>query len=476
MHNSSEAPSEERADNSFRSIIREAFRGTQRDFTSGSIVAGLIILAIPMILEMSMEAIFAIVDTFFVARLGAESVAVVGLTESTLALIYAVAIGLSIGATATVARRTGEDDPDGAARSAAHIIYLGVIVSVVMGVAGVIFAPDILRLLGAEPQVIELGTLFMQIMLGTSAVIVFLFLLNAIFRGAGDAAIALRVLVVANLLNIVLDPFFIFGIWFFPELGVTGAAVATVIGRGIGVAYASWALFFRDNGGRIEIRRRHWKFDPKLLWSLVRLSSVAVLQFLISTASWTGLVIIIAGFGSIAIAGYQIGLRVIVFVILPAVGLANAAATLVGQNLGAGKPERAERAVWIAGFLNAVLLGLAGLFFVIFPDLVIAIFTDDPAISAYGRDCLRIVGYGYAFYGLGMVMESAFNGAGDTVTPTWLNFVVFWLFEIPLAYVLATRLNMGPQGVFWAITIAFSMLAIASALLFKRGKWKLVKV
>ena len=476
MHNSSEAPSVEPVDNSFRSIISEAFRGTQRDFTSGSIVAGLIILAIPMILEMSMEAIFAIVDTFFVAKLGAEAVAVVGLTESTLALIYAVAIGLSIGATATVARRTGENDPDGAARSAAHIIYLGVIVSVVMGVAGLIFAPDILRLLGAEPQVVELGTPFMRIMLGTSAVIVFLFLLNAIFRGAGDAAIALRVLVVANLLNIVLDPLFIFGIWIFPELGVTGAAVATVIGRGIGVAYASWALFFRDNGGRIEIRRQHWKFDPKLLWTLVRLSSVAVLQFLISTASWTGLVIIIAGFGSIAIAGYQIGLRVIVFVILPAVGLANAAATLVGQNLGAGKPERAERAVWIAGFLNAGLLGLAGLFFVIFPDLVIGIFTDDPAVSAYGRDCLRIVGYGYAFYGLGMVMESAFNGAGDTVTPTWLNFIVFWLFEIPLAYVLATRLNMGPQGVFWAITIAFSMLAIASALLFKRGKWKLVKV
>ena len=476
MHISSEAPSMEPVDNSFRSIISEAFRGTQRDFTSGSIVAGLIILAIPMILEMSMEAIFAIVDTFFVARLGADAIAVVGLTESILALVYAVAIGLSIGATATVARRTGENDPDGAARSAAHIIYLGVIVSVVMGVIGVIFAPDILGLLGAEPQVIELGTPFMRIMLGTNAVIVFLFLLNAIFRGAGDAAIALRVLVVANLLNIILDPLFIFGIWIFPELGVTGAAVATVIGRGIGVVYASWALFFRDNGGRIEIRRQHWKFDPKLLWTLVRLSSVAVLQFLISTASWTGLVIIVAGFGSVAIAGYQIGLRVIVFVILPAVGLANAAATLVGQNLGAGKPERAERSVWIAGFLNAALLGVAGVFFIASPDLVISIFTSDPAIAAYGRDCLRIVGYGYAFYGLGMVMESAFNGAGDTVTPTWLNFLVFWLFEIPLAYVLASRLEMGPRGVFWAITIAFSVLAVASALLFKRGKWKLVKV
>jgi putative MATE family efflux protein len=425
-----------------------------------------------MILEMSMEAVFAIVDTFFVAKLGAEAVAVVGLTESILALVYAVAIGLSIGATATVARRTGEKDPEGAARSAAHIIYLGLLVSAVMGAAGIIFAADILRLLGAEASVIALGTPFMQIMLGTNGVIVFLFLLNAIFRGAGDAAIALRVLIIANALNIALDPLFIFGIGFFPEMGVTGAAVATVIGRGIGVAYAAWALFFRSNGGRIEIRRRHWKFDPKLLWSLVRLSSVAVLQFLIATASWTGLVIIVAGFGSVAIAGYQIGLRVIIFVILPAVGLANAAATLVGQNLGAGQPERAERSVWLAGVINAVLLGAAGLFFVLFPGLVIAIFTDDASIAAYGRDCLRIVGYGYAFYGLGMVMESSFNGAGDTVTPTWLNFFVFWLFEIPLAYLLAYHFEMGPQGVFWAITVAFSALAVVSALLFKRGKWK----
>jgi putative MATE family efflux protein len=461
-------------DNSVRSVLREAFVGTSRDFTQGSILAALIILAIPMILEMSMEALFAIVDTFFVAKLGAASVAVVGLTESVLVLIYAVAIGLSIGATATVARRTGEKDLDGAAKSAAHIIYLGVIVSVVMGAIGVIFAPNIFRLLGAEPAVIELGTPFMRIMFGSNAVIVFLFLLNAIFRGAGDAAIALRVLIVANGLNILFCPLLIFGIGPFPELGVTGAALATVIGRGSGVLYAAWALFFRSNGGRIEIRLRHWKLDPQLLWSLVKLSSTAILQFLISTASWTGLVVIIAGFGTYALAGYQIGLRVIVFVILPAVGLANAAATLVGQNLGAGKPERAERSVWVAGFLNAGLLGLAGLFFVIFP-VVISIFTSDPEVAAIGRDCLRIVGYGYAFYGLGMVMESSFNGAGDTVTPTWLNFLVFWVFEIPLAYVLADKLGWGPQGAFWAITIAFSLLAVSAALLFKRGKWK-VKV
>jgi putative MATE family efflux protein len=458
-------------DNSFLTVLKESFVGTTRDFTKGAILPALIILAIPMILEMSMEALFAIVDTFFVAKLGAESVAVVGLTESILALIYAVGIGLSIGATATVARRVGEKDMDGAARTATHAVYLGLLVSVVMGTAGVIFAPSILGLLRAEPDVIALGTPFMRIMLGSNAVIVFLFLLNGIFRGAGDAAIAFRVLLIANGLNIFFCPMFIFGIGPFPELGVTGAAVATVCGRGAGVVYAAWALFGRENG-RLHVNREHWKFDPKLLTSLVRLSSTAVLQFLIATASWSGLVTILAGFGTIALAGYQIGLRVILFVLLPAVGLANAAATLVGQNLGAGQPDRAERSVWLAGVINAVLLGLAGLFFVIWPDLVIGVFTSDPEVAAVGRDCLRIVGYGYAFYGLGMVMETSFNGAGDTWTPTYLNFLIFWVFEIPLAYVLAYRFGWGPQGVFWAITLAFSLLAVSAALLFRRGKWK----
>lgn len=458
--------------NSFFSVLKEAFVGTSRDFTKGSILAALIILAIPMILEMSMESLFAIVDTFFVSKLGAESIAVVGLTESVLALVYAVGVGLSIGATATVARRFGERDLEGAARTATHVVYLGVIVSIVMGLAGVVFAPNIFHLLGAEPHVIEMGTPFMRIMLGTNIVIVFLFLLNGIFRGAGDAAIAFRVLVIANGLNIIFCPLFIFGIGPFPELGVTGAAVATVCGRGTGVIFAAWALFGRKKG-RLEVSREHWTFDPKLLWSIISLSATGVLQFVIATASWTGLVMIVAGFGSIAIAGYQIGLRVIIFVILPAVGLANAAATLVGQNLGAGQPERAERSVWMAGGINAALLGVAGLFFVLFSDAVISIFTTDPHVSQFGRDCLRIVGYGYAFYGLGMVMESSFNGAGDTWTPTYLNFFIFWMFEIPLAYVLADRIGWGPQGVFWAITLAFSLLAVTAALLFKRGKWKL---
>jgi len=459
------------ADDSFWSVLKEAVRGSNRDFTEGSILAAIVILAVPMILEMAMESLFAIVDIFFVAKLGAEAVAIVGLTESVLALIYAVAIGLSIGATATVARRIGEKDPEGAARAATHVIYLGLLVSVVMGVIGVVAAPQIFSLLGAEPQVIEQGLPFMRIMYGTNGVIVFLFLLNAIFRGAGDAAIAMRVLMLANGLNIILDPLLIFGVWIFPEWGVTGAAVATVIGRAAGVAYAAWALFFRQ-GGRIEIHSRHWRFDPKLLRSLTRLSSTAVLQFLIGTASWSGLVRVIAGFGSVAIAGYQIGLRVIVFVLLPAVGLANAAATLVGQNLGAGKPERAERSVWVASAINAVLLGLAGIVFLFYSREMAGIFSSDPAVLDYASDCLYIVAFGYAFYGLGMVMETSFNGAGDTVTPTYLNLFVFWLFEIPLAYVLAYRFDMGPQGVFWAITIAFSVLAVVSALLFRRGAWK----
>ena len=462
-------------DNSFSAVLREAFVGTTRDFTQGSITTGLIILSIPMILEMSMEALFAIVDTFFVAKLGPGPVAVVGLTESVLALVYAVGVGLSIGATATVARRVGEKDMEGAARTATHAIYLGLLVSVLMGIPGVLFAENIYNLLNAEPEVIEIGLPFMRIMFGTNAVIVFLFLLNGIFRGAGDAAIALRVLIVANGLNIILDPMFIFGIGFFPEWGVTGAGVATVIGRTVGVAYALWALLGRKNG-RLHIRAEHWVFDPKLLWSLLSISGTAILQFLVATLSWSGLIRIVAGFGTAAVAGYQIGLRVIIFVLLPAVGLANAAATLVGQNLGAGKPDRAERSVWTAAILNAGLLGLAGVFFVIFPGLVVSVFTTDPEVSVIASDCLRIVGYGYAFYGLGMVMESSFNGAGDTWTPTYLNFFVFCLFEIPLAYVLANHYGFGPQGVFWAITLAFSMLAVSAALLFKRGKWKLKTV
>jgi putative MATE family efflux protein len=356
-----------------------------------------------------------------------------------------------------------------------------------MSIVGIIFAPTFLTLLGAEPQVVEQGTAFTRIMLGGNVVIVFLFLLNAIFRGAGDAAIAMRVLILANLLNIFLDPFFIYGAdifrffniaapdwlienWIFPQMGVTGAAIATVIGRGAGVMLAAWYLFRKS--GRITIERRHWKPDAEILSSLVKVAAPAVLQFTIGTASWSALVRVVAGFGSAAVAGYGIGLRVIVFALLPAVGLSNAAATLVGQNLGAGKPERAEKSVWLAAYFNAAFLGAVGLIFLFFSTGITRIFTSEADVLAYGANALHIVAYGFVFYGFGMVLESAFNGAGDTWTPTYLNLFIFWLFEIPLAYVLAYHFNMGPNGVFWAITIAFSALAIVSALLFRRGKWK----
>ena len=463
-------PSIEAVDNSFWSILREAVRGSSRDFTVEPIGRSLFLLSVPMILEMVMESLFAVVDIFFVAKLGAEAVAVVGLTESMMALIYAVAFGLAIGATATVARRIGEKDTEGAAKTATHVIYLGVIVSLAMSLIGVTSAPYIFQLLGADPHVAEMGVTFMRIMLGGNAVVVFLFLLNAIFRGAGDAAIAMRVLWLANGLNMLLSPLFIFGVAFFPQLGVTGAAVGTTIGRGCGVLFAFWYLFKGEK--RFQIHREHWQLDPSMLWRLTKLSWTAVLQFLIGTASWSALVRVVAGFGSEAIAGYVISMRVVIFALLPALGLSNAAATMVGQNLGAGRPDRAESAVWKAGFFNAAFYFFVGVVLFVFSHIIVEFFTKEPTVLAYGSDSLRIVASGFVFYGFGMVMETSFNGAGDTWTPTWINLFIFWIFEIPLAYLLAYHFDLGPHGVFWAITIAFSLLAVVSALLFRRGKWK----
>ena len=491
MSDQTEAVSAQMPDNSFWTILREAFFGSQRDFTSGSIGISIFILSVPMILEMLGESLFAIVDIFFVGHLGADSVATVVLTESVMALIYAVGIGLSIGATATVARRVGEKDFAGASKSAAHVIYLGVVVSALMSVVGVVFAPDILKLLGAEAQVVAHGTTFMRIMLGGNAVIVFLFLLNAIFRGAGDAAIAMRVLWLANILNIVLAPCFVYGKdifaflginapqplldnWIFPHLGVTGAAVGTTIGRGCGVLFAAWLLF--RPGGRITIHKENWKLDPPLLWSIVKISATAVLQFLIATASWSVLVRVVAGFGSAAIAGYGIALRVVMFALLPSAGFSNAAATLVGQNLGAGKPERAATAVWRAAIINVIFLGIVGLLFVLFSHKIVGIFSDETLVTDYAQDALRIVSYGFVFYALAMVLESSFNGAGDTLTPTYLNLFIFWILEIPLAYLLAYHFGIGTRGVFWAIMISFSIFAVLALFLFRRGKWKEKKV
>jgi len=462
--------SEKTLDNTFWSILKEAFRGSNRDFTEGSIGVSIFILSIPMIIEMFAESLFAIVDIFYVAKLGASAVAVVAITESMMYLIYAVAIGISIGATASVARRIGEKNYDGAARAATHSIYLGILASVGMGIIGAFFAPTFLRILGADEQVIAEGSNFTRILLGSNVVVVFLFLLNAIFRGAGDAAIAMRVLWIANILNIILCPIFIFVL----KMGVTGAAIGTTIGRGVGVAFAAYALFYSKR--RFVIKREHWTIDFSRLWNLVKIAAPAILQFTIQTASFLGLIRVTAGFGSEAVAGYSIGFRIVIFGILPSVGIANAAATLVGQNLGAGKPDRAEKAVWTSVYYNAIIQTSVGLVFAILAEPIARIFTVDPAILPYAIDCLRIVSYGFFFYGVGMVLETSFNGAGDTWTPTYLNFFVFWVFEIPLAYTLAYHFEMGVHGVFWAIFLAFSMLTVVSAIVFRRGKWKLKEV
>jgi putative MATE family efflux protein len=452
------------------SAIAEAMRGSHKDYTQGSIGRSILLLSVPMVLEMLMESIFAVVDVFFVAKLGADAIATVGLTESLMTLIYTLAIGLSIGVTATVARRTGEQNPDGAARASVQALIAGLILSALLGVCGILFAPKLLALMGASQGVINQGSGFTRVMLGGNASVVMLFLLNAIFRGSGDAAVAMRVLWVANLINIALGPCFIFGLGPFPELGVMGAAVATTIGRSTGALYAFSKLV--RPGGRVHIERRHLVPDPALMLRIIRLSASGAFQVFIGMASWIGLIRIISGFGSNALAGYTIGIRVIIFALLPSLGMSNAAATMVGQALGAGKPERAERAVWKAGFYNMCFLGIIGLLFVIFAPQIIRLFTTDANVMPYGIDSLRIIACGFLFYAYGMVFTQSFNGAGDTFTPTIINLFVFWLWEIPLAYVLAIVLGFGPRGVFLAVTFAFSTLAIVSAWIFRQGRWK----
>lgn len=430
----------------------------------------MVLLAIPMVLEMSLESVFAVVDVFFVSRLGAHAVTAVGLTESMLAVIYALAMGLSIAVTAVVARRWGEKDREGAAHAAAQALLLGTAVAVALGTLGVIFAEDLLRLMGAEPEVIATGLGYTRIMLGGEATIILLFLLNAAFRGAGDPVIAMRVLWIANAINIVLDPMLILGIGPFPEMGVTGAAVATTIGRGVGVLIAFRALV--RPGHRLTVTARHWRLDPEVIGSVLRLARTATVQFLIGTASWIGLVRLLATYGSVAVAGYTIAIRLVIFGILPSWGLSNAAATMVGQAHGAGKPDRADRSVWVASRYNLIFLGSLGALFVAFAPQIVSWFGSDPAVSYVAERALRIVSLGFPLYAFGMVLTQAFNGAGDTWTPTWLNLVVFWLFEIPLAWLLARTLDLGPDGAFWAITVAFSALAGASALVWRRGRWR----
>lgn len=456
---------------SFWTIVRESVRGeVHHDFTEGPIGRAILLLAVPMVLEVVLESIFAVADIFWVSHLGPDSVAAVGLTESLLTVVYALAMGLGIGATAVVARRIGEKDREGAARAAAQALVLAVIVSIVLGVAGALLAPHLLRLMGAEPSVVATGRTYATIMLGGEAAIIVLFVVNAVFRGAGDAAIAMRVLWLANIINIVLGPLLIFGVGPFPRLGVTGAAVATTFGRSVGAIYAVLRLF--RQASRVPVAPRHLRVDVGVMRQILQLSGSATLQNLIGMASWIGLVRILAGFGSDALAGYTIAVRLIIFVLLPSWGLSNAAATMVGQSLGARKPERAETSVWRAARYNAVFLTAVGLLFFAAAPLIIRAFTTEPTVSDIAVRCLRIVALGYPLYAYGMVLTQSFNGAGDTWTPTWLNLFCFWVFEIPVAWTLAHGAGFGPSGVFWAIMTAFSLLAITSGVVFRRGRWK----
>lgn len=455
-------------------LLREAVLGSEQDFTEGSIGRAIALLSVPMILEMMMESLFGIVNVFYVARLGAEAIATVGLTESMLTIVFGIAIGLSMATTATVARRTGEKDLEGAAVAAVQSIIIGVLISLPLAVAGIAFAPTLLRLMGAEPGVVQTGSGYAAIILGGNVCIMLLFLINAIFRGAGDAAVAMRSLWLANIVNIILDPCFIFGLGPFPELGVTGSAIATTIGRGAGVVFQLWILL--GGKSRVMVSRKHLRLDVPVMLKLLRVSLGGMFQFLVATASWLGLTRIVAIFGSSALAGYTLSLRILIFAMLPSWGMSNAAATLVGQNLGAQKPERAERSVMFAGLSNVIFLALVALIFVVFTERIIGIFTTDASVIAYGVSSLRIISYGFIFYGYGMVMVQAFNGAGDTFTPTLINLGCYWLFQIPLAYLLAIHLNLGANGVFMAIPIAETLLTVLAIVFFRRGRWKAMKV
>jgi putative MATE family efflux protein len=450
--------------------VGDALRGVQQDYTQGSIGRSILLLSIPMVLEMAMESLFGLVDIFFVARLGPDAAATVGLTESVLTIIFALAMGLSVAATAMVARRVGEKDFPAASAAAVQAIGLGVLLSFPIGVAGAVWSKDLLRLMGGAPALVEANWGYTAVMLGGNSTVFLLFLINAVFRGAGDPAIAMRSLWLGNLINIVLDPCLIFGWGPFPEWGITGAAVATTIGRGAGVLYQVWEL--SRGRGRISIGRRSLRLDPRLMGRLLRVSGPGMVQFLITMASWLGLVRLVALFGSAALAGYTVAIRIIVVALLPSWGMSNAAATLVGQNLGAGRPDRAERSVWWTGLYNSLFLGGVGVVLLLFARPVIAFFTADPEVIRQGVSCLRLVSYGFPFYAWGMVMEQSFNGAGDTNTPTRLNFLCFWLIQIPAAWALALPAGMGATGVFLAVPIAYSALAVFGMVAFRRGRWK----
>jgi putative MATE family efflux protein len=457
------------------SLIKQSIRGDYHDYTQGSIRQAIVLLAIPMILELSLESVFAVVDMFFVGRLGPNAMATVGLTESSITIVYSIAIGLSVAATAVVARRIGEKNPDAAAHAGMQSLLIALLVTVIISVCGIIFAADILRIMGASPEVIKEGAIFTRIQIGGSIVIMLLFLINGIFRGAGDAAVAMRSLWLASFMNIILCPLLIYGIGSWHGLGLKGAAIATTIGRGIGVLYQCYNLF--NGKGTIKVKSSHFKWDTPVVKTLISVAWPATFQFIIQSGSWIFLSMLVARTGGTdASAGYQVAIRNIVFFILPAWGLSNAAATLVGQNLGARQPERAEKSVFLTAKYNALFMAGVTFLFLLFSFPIISIFTKETAVLNYGTKALQIMGSGYIFYGIAMVMMQALNGAGDTRTATWINFIGFWLFQIPLAYFMAKGMGWGPVGAFVAVPVAETAVAIAAWVLFKKGNWKKVVV
>lgn len=458
----------------FIQYFKIAVTGKEQEFTTGSIRRAVFMLSIPMILEMLMESIFAIVDIMYVSQVSVNAVATIGLTESVITLVYAVAIGLSMAATAVVARRVGETDIKGASNAAVQVIFLGIFVAAIISVLGIMYPKEILSLMGAEPDLIAEGYGYTQVLLGGNVTIMLLFLINAIFRGAGDASVAMWTLILSNGLNIILDPIFIFGFGPVPAFGVEGAAIATTIGRGTAVLFQLAILFYGYSKIKIGVKDLVFRF--KIMLNLVKVSLGGIGQFLIGTSSWVFLMRIMSEFGSEVLAGYTIAIRVMMFTLMPAWGMSNAAATLVGQNLGAQKPERAAQSVWKTGKYSAFFMGFVSIIYLVFAPEIIILFNETPDVVKYGSLCLRVIAAGYIFYGYGMVVINAFNGAGDTKTPTYINFVCFWLLQLPFAYVMALTLDFGPVGVFWAITLAEILIAVVAIIWFKRGNWKTVKV
>ncbi len=456
-------------------IIKQSLNGQEQDYTTGSIRRAVILLAIPMMLEMCMESVFAVVDIYFVSHLGKHATSVVGLTESVITIVYSLAIGVSMAATAMVARRVGEKDPTAAARAGMQAILVSLLITAVVSIAGFYYSPNILRLMGAEEEAVQTGTVYTRIVFSGSIVIMLLFLINGIFRGAGDAMMAMKSLWIANICNIILCPLLIRGFGSIPAMGLMGAAIATTVGRGVGVAYQLYHLF--NGKGIVRFTLKQLVPDFAIIRSLVGIAWPGTLQFLIGSGSWIVLASLVVQTGhSEASAGYQIAIRIVMFFILPAWGMSNAAATLVGQNLGAGQPGRAELSVLRTAKYNAVFMGVVSLLFLFFARFIISFFTQDEAVTEYAVDAVRIISSGFLFYGIGMVMANAFNGAGDTRTPTVINLFGFWFFQIPLAYLLAVTWNMGPLGVFLAIPIAETSIALVAYIVFKRGTWKSKKV